>query len=111
MIRRMSTRTYPLTPNAFQCWARNKVRYGDRTEDQSLSGRLFSFLLQQNCWDPVFCAVNISLRDANFKPESVQNILHRNPAFTILGTELHLEFGTGSKTGKVGKWGHKPRKI
>ena len=61
----------------------NTVPYGDRTHALHLLRSLSFLLRHRDCWNNVFCAVLIRLKEANFKRESEQIILHGRIAFTI----------------------------
>ena len=82
-----------------QTWAKckNEVTYGDRTHDLPLSSPLYSLLRHRDCWKFVFGAVKIRLKEANFKRESEQIILHGRLAFTI----AQYWFTFGVRYGKI----------
>ena len=68
-----------------QTWAtyKKKVPYGDRSNGLMHPRGLSSFLRHHNCSNVFFCAINICLKETNFKREIEQNILHRRLEITI----------------------------
>ena len=70
-----------------------QILSGDWTHALPLIRRFCSFLRHHDCSESVFCAVNLRMKESNFKQGSEQNILHGSNAFAI---DLHLVLGTGS---------------
>ena len=63
--------------------AKIKFRTGFQPTISSTHVCLPFLLCYRDCWNFVFCAVQIRLKEANFKRESEQIILHGRLAFTI----------------------------